>query len=1413
MNSINGKVLHSQTGLGIQNLIVTIYDLDPIPYTSSGEQNKGSLGELYRFLFNNQLQLRSGLEAYLQIIYYNLQGFSGAEQEEDPVLKTPREIAGDRLGSVLTDEKGEFTLQYEDAAFQRNDQEVRPDLVLFVLAPEYSVEITLPNPNEGGEAEQQPRTQFVPVPEHLRVLHFTLFPRRNAGRMESAAIKLTSEQLETHNVPTPSLGGSTVDFAELVKADAGRKTAVQASLKEVRQEKLNKHREREQYSETFIRNLSAVPKNFRESPFFVGQGTTAEEAKTTARQQGVSQIAAHTNFANANIRLSDRDLTTLGITNLEAFKSDLTQNGSVSETLNLEDICDLFQQKNGGVELTRRVTELLEILRDPENPCGENDRQQECENGNRGGKSGESRTPLDVEEQIKQIVLERVKAMQIADPEKDCREDQITQIRNTINNLVPPVSPADVTAFYDFQHLQIAFPDVWAEAFDGNVSELVRKIDIEYREYTDELEVERDRRERNPADLQDLNDYTRLMGKLIGDIASLDDEPPMPNVVRDLLERVFSSSGSDIRNRLGTATVNGKGKVVVSARKPSSGSASRPGTATVNGEGKVVVSARKPSSGLAHMWRGLSITQKEELIRIATDQIKREVTVPASNPGGSFENTIKSLLGKDIPELVNAGVNLLREVKQPGETQLQPISDEEKQQLALEIISNPEGRVTRVQNLLQEMAERLQEPHSFRIFQKNTVNYGIVTTYRQEWQPGNYQVGSMVSSLPLTPGETRKYTKKEMLKKSRSEKENERYASTIQDERNLTSRATSDIVQKANTATNFEQSIQTRANGSIGVFSLGANTNTSFSRNQAVESQKTKNAFREAVRKASQEYKNERSLEISTEEISEFESTFTSEISNPNNEITVTYLFYELERQYRITERLHKLTPVVLVAQEIPNPAEIDEDWLLAYEWILRRVLLDDSFNDALDYVAEGLVGDEVALEVMREHYETQKALVEDLGTTVETLTSLQDSLRDTLIQTSEQEKLARVARKRSKKRRRRSIGRGIVGIPPISPRLASGSASLAFGNRSEDPAVLEGRREALETRLEFLEGTLEDTRSQFTSANSALSEATAEFTQAVQESFTKRNLVNQLRIHVKDNILYYMQMIWSYEHPDQRYFRLYDIPVEIPIPAQPREPSPTPPVSDPSSPGSAPPPSRPISADVTFAPQLGDRLAGIYGPLLRMAGLAAGEIIARLRLPAPTINSEKKTLHEIADLDNLMGFKGNYMIFPLKQCTYITDFMMQDYVDDYFGLRDPDSVGEFSTEELLCYAEALYHFGRFSDDEEKQALKEQALDAINRLVQERLTSPRIENELIVVPTGQLFIEALKGEHALLENFKLLHRQLDVQKVEEEVRMAQLENLRHAMRLTQDAPLLDDSNIDKKIMVEGNGAEVIVPTE
>src|SRR5690606_16821636 len=63
--------------------------------------------------------------------------------------------------------------------------------------------------------------------------------------------------------------------------------------------------------------------------------------------------------------------------------------------------------------------------------------------------------------------------------------------------------------------------------------------------------------------------------------------------------------------------------------------------------------------------------------------------------------------------------------------------------------------------------------------------------------------------------------------------------------------------------------------------------------------------------------------------------------------------------------------------------------------------------------------------------------------------------------------------------------------------------------------------------------------------------------------------------------------------------------------------------------------------------------------------------------------------LYQVADIDGLLGFRANYMIFPMKKTNAITDFMMEPYVEKAaggYGITDPDELGNISLDEFSEY-------------------------------------------------------------------------------------------------------------------------------
>jgi hypothetical protein len=95
----------------------------------------------------------------------------------------------------------------------------------------------------------------------------------------------------------------------------------------------------------------------------------------------------------------------------------------------------------------------------------------------------------------------------------------------------------------------------------------------------------------------------------------------------------------------------------------------------------------------------------------------------------------------------------------------------------------------------------------------------------------------------------------------------------------------------------------------------------------------------------------------------------------------------------------------------------------------------------------------------------------------------------------------------------------------------------------------------------------------------------------------------------------------------------------------------------------------------------------------------------------------------------------------------------------------------------------------------------------LNAWLEKLLATPVRNGDEIVVPTGSLFIESLVDPNPVLEDFKLRHRELDVYRVQEEVRMAALENLRFASRLLNAER--EDPNIDKRVLIEGQASVVV----
>src|SRR5262245_25051071 len=315
-------------------------------------------------------------------------------------------------------------------------------------------------------------------------------------------------------------------------------------------------------------------------------------------------------------------------------------------------------------------------------------------------------------------------------------------------------------------------------------------------------------------------------------------------------------------------------------------------------------------------------------------------------------------------------------------------------QASASTVADPLGGSSRLAQLLTQLEKLLSERrYAFDVFAKDSINFGIMVTYRQTWKPEKYQVGDLVSTIPLAPKEVRRYTTRSVTKKTRAVKELEDNLQTRKTESSDTTRADGEIVKKAQEKTNFNIG----AEETFGGDGFSVKATQSGGGESSKESAQVKKEMRESVLKSAQEYRQQHRMEVDTSESTETEATTFHEIQNPNDELAVTYLFYELQRTYKISERIHQLTPVILVANDVPAPHQIDDAWLVQHDWILRRAILDDSFRPALDYLTKSFVGAEVNIRILENNATAQKNVVDKINqhiqTNVELLSNIQSAI------------------------------------------------------------------------------------------------------------------------------------------------------------------------------------------------------------------------------------------------------------------------------------------------------------------------------------------------------------------------------------------------------------------------------------
>ena len=155
------------------------------------------------------------------------------------------------------------------------------------------------------------------------------------------------------------------------------------------------------------------------------------------------------------------------------------------------------------------------------------------------------------------------------------------------------------------------------------------------------------------------------------------------------------------------------------------------------------------------------------------------------------------------------------------------------------------------------------------------------------------------------------------------------------------SKLSNDIVNESGAKVSAE--VDTKVSVPIDI--VGVEAGTKLGTELSSSSKETKSQLNEKMEKTSQRMKNDVKIVVSNEFQSTSEYDRSTEISNPNDDIAITYIYSKLQQQYELITFLNEVTNVVFVPEALPNIQDITKEWIRRYDWILAKNLLDDSFQ------------------------------------------------------------------------------------------------------------------------------------------------------------------------------------------------------------------------------------------------------------------------------------------------------------------------------------------------------------------------------------------------------------------------------------------------------------------------------------
>jgi hypothetical protein len=224
--------------------------------------------------------------------------------------------------------------------------------------------------------------------------------------------------------------------------------------------------------------------------------------------------------------------------------------------------------------------------------------------------------------------------------------------------------------------------------------------------------------------------------------------------------------------------------------------------------------------------------------------------------------------------------------------------------------------------------------------------FGLRVIHRQTWHLLGYARGELVKTVPLGPREVQRVSIRIMRRRKYTRNSEEATSYETSQESGQTTKDTSEVVSEASDKLN--KSLSADVSGGYGPF-FQARISGSISNEVSQSSKETNSRLNEVMQKTASRMKRDTKLTVSTEREESYQEERSSELTNPNDEVAVTYLYHRLQQRHWVSTEIGEVQSVVFVPE--PLPPVIDEDWVRLNADTIREALLDPDFAQVISAI------------------------------------------------------------------------------------------------------------------------------------------------------------------------------------------------------------------------------------------------------------------------------------------------------------------------------------------------------------------------------------------------------------------------------------------------------------------------------